>query len=103
MSGVRHYSRRSLLERSAIIAGAGVLASCGKSGGSVCFDEAYLSAGEAQMRKTLAYVDQFSLPESSCSQCQFYRAAETAGCGECELLAGPVSASGHCNSWAARA
>ena len=98
----RRYSRRALLGRGTIIAGSALLASCGKSSVSACFDEQYLSAGEAQMRQTLAYVDTFSLPESNCSQCQFYRAGEAEGCGECELLAGPVSAAGHCNSWAAR-
>ena len=101
----RQFSRRTLLRRSALLPALslGLLSACStdtKKG--TCYDPQYLSAGEAQMRKTLEYVDLSANASTQCSNCEFYRTAETAGCGECEIVDGSVSAAGFCTSWAAR-
>lgn len=97
-------SRRTLLRRSAILPGLslGLLSACSDDTANACFDAQYLGAGETQMRKTLEYVDLSAKPATRCANCQFLRKPERAGCGDCEILDGPVSAAGFCTSWAAR-
>jgi len=64
-----------------------------------CIDPELLGAGEREMRATLAYVEVSESPAQQCGNCQFFRHDDGA-CGECEILAGPVSNSGYCSSWA---
>ena len=75
----------------------GLLQACGDKG-SLCFDPDTLGAGEMQMRSTLEYVD-VSASADQCKSCQFYHDRH-GGCGECELLDGPVAVTGHCTSFA---
>ena len=68
------------------------LQACGREAN--CVDPATLSRGEEQMRKTLEYVDVSSTPDENCANCRFFHDSGDADCGDCELLAGPVSAAG---------
>ncbi|NQX88476.1 MAG: high-potential iron-sulfur protein [Halioglobus sp.] len=52
------------------------------------------------MRKTRKYTDRSTSPNQTCATCQFFRLDQVDICGHCEILAGPVSAEGHCLSWA---
>ena len=73
-----------------------------------CFDPDSLSSGELSLRKSQGYVDRSKAanPDGStrtCAGCQFFQASSAdAGCGQCQILGGPVSGGGHCNAWAAR-
>ncbi|MFT4614592.1 MAG: hypothetical protein ACI9NT_001739 [Bacteroidia bacterium] len=104
----RQYSRRTLLRRSAVLPALslGLLTACSNDTSNqtqnACFDPQYLGAGEAQMRKTLEYINLSENTATQCFHCAFYRTAEAAACGDCEILDGPVAAAGYCTSWAAR-
>lgn len=42
-------------------------------------------------------------PAKACKGCAFFSADTTsASCGKCMIASGPVDATGHCDSWAAR-
>ena len=95
-------TRRGLLRRGALLplVSLPLLQACGGAGSSACIDPALLSRGEEQMRKTREYVDVSSIENQHCANCEFFSAADAAGCGHCEILDGPVSEQGHCTSWA---
>ncbi|HEY0958985.1 MAG TPA: high-potential iron-sulfur protein [Novosphingobium sp.] len=54
------------------------------------------------MRRSLGFVDTAPDPRKRCGLCVFF--TSTSGdCGKCQLLSGgPVPATGHCDSWAAK-
>ena len=55
------------------------------------------------MRGALQYIDVTELPDKRCDNCQLYIEPEgTSACGACKILKGPVTAGGHCTSWAAK-
>lgn len=66
-----------------------------------CADPTLQNAGEAQMRRTLAYVERASNSSEQCGGCAFFRGG-AGECGHCEILNGAVSRLGFCNSWAGR-
>ncbi|MFC2085603.1 high-potential iron-sulfur protein [Bacteroidota bacterium] len=70
---------------------------------SGCNDLSGLSDAEVQMRSTLAYVDESSIPDKNCNGCQLFVPAEGgAACGGCQIIKGPIAAGGYCTSWAAK-
>ena len=72
--------------------------------GPVCSDEDLLSTPEQALRDSHEYTEHSPLgPEQSCASCQFFQAVESAACGVCQLLGGPVNSAGRCNAWAAKA
>ena len=62
-----------------------------------------LTDTEVQMRETLAYVEESTVPEKNCENCQLFIVAEAgAACGGCQIIKGPIAPGGYCNSWAAK-
>ncbi len=98
-------SRRSLLGLAAVaplaaLAGAGARA----AGTAACYDSASLPLSQRNRRRSLAYVETSAVAGKNCAACAFFTSGSQAGCGTCQLLsAGPVNASGLCNSFGAKA
>ncbi len=67
----------------------------------VCADPGAMTSAEASIRRTLNYAETSPDPARTCSDCEFFHAAQEAGgCGTCEMFAGePVNPGGHCDSW----
>jgi high potential iron-sulfur protein len=100
-------SRRALLVRACEIPVAGVavfLSACAdKQPSSVCVDRDKLNEAESSLRASVQYTDRAPDPANQCRGCAYFRsAAEGAACGTCQILNGPVSATGHCTSWSAK-
>jgi hypothetical protein len=91
-------SRRSLL---GLIATAplGIAAARAQGAAPACYDPAALPAAQANMRKTLGFMDLSPDPAKRCGLCVFFSASKP-GCGTCVLLSsGPVGANSVCNSF----
>lgn len=69
---------------------------------SACVDPVKLSDAEIQLRESLNYADPAKDPAKACKGCEFFKAQDRSACGACEILSGPTSPTGHCDSWAAR-
>lgn len=68
-----------------------------------CVDPDELSDAVQGMRDSLSYTDASSNPQRACSGCTYFKPAKPGdACGHCEVLGGPVSAKGHCDSWTKR-
>lgn len=100
----------------AAVGGSAILAACGGKEAATpdvpaatsdavagaCSDLTGLTDQEKQMRGALQYVEVTDIPDKRCDNCQLYIKPEgTAACGACKILKGPVTAAGHCTSWAA--
>lgn len=76
---------------------------------ALCYDPDLLSTPEKSLRTSLAFTDVSPFDGKDggelkrCGGCQFFRAAAEEGCGECQILGGPVSAASVCNSWSIKA
>lgn len=78
---------------------------CG-AGSDPCATADSLSTSERSLRASFHYSPLSPHGEARrCQGCAFFRAAPgaEAGCGECEILQGLVSAAGHCDSYSPRA
>ena len=106
--------KRIAISRRTLLAGAcqvpvatflGLLGGCAdKKQSAVCSDPQQLTESEMSMRASLQYTDQTRDPAKACGGCAyFHRAADTADCGNCQILNGPVPVKGHCTSWSAKA
>jgi hypothetical protein len=97
-------SRRDLLEQTAafgvlVVVGAG----CGKATKALsCTDTMSLSAADAQVRTSLAYVDSSVEPGKMCSNCQQFIPAAPDACGTCKVVKGPINPKGNCKSFVAK-
>lgn len=103
----RKISRRDLLVRACgvPIAGAALfLGACAEQKQSTsCADPSQLTDAENSLRESLQYTNQTADAGKPCKGCAFFRStADSAQCGTCEILKGPVSAEGHCTSWSAK-
>jgi hypothetical protein len=93
-------NRRSFLVRSLQIPCALLVAD---AAAGACVNPDELSDSVQSMRESLEYTDAASDPNQACKGCALFMAAkDKAGCGYCEVLAGPVDAKGHCVSWTKR-
>jgi hypothetical protein len=55
------------------------------------------------LRGSLHYASATPKAAEPCSACGFYSAnTGKPGCGNCQIMSGPVDEKGHCDSWAAR-
>jgi hypothetical protein len=55
------------------------------------------------LRSSLHYASVSPVPDQKCGACGFFTANEAkAACGNCQIMSGPVDASGHCDSWSAK-
>jgi hypothetical protein len=98
-------SRRDVLQQSAAL-GAFValgITACNKPAALTCVDTTGLSAADAQVRTSLAYVDRSTEVGKTCSVCQqFVPAAAAGSCGTCKVVKGPINPAGNCKSFVAK-
>jgi hypothetical protein len=95
-------SRRQLLQKSAafgVMAAVGVACSKEQAKALSCTDTMSLSAADAQVRVSLAYVDSSVEPGKSCSSCQQFLPAAPDACGTCKIVKGPINPKGYCKSY----
>lgn len=99
-------SRRDVLQKGAAFGLLTVVgaAACGKSQakGLSCSDTTSLSAADAQVRTSLAYVDMSTDPGKTCSGCQQFLPGPPDACGSCKVLKGPINPKGNCKSFLAK-
>lgn len=94
-------SRRELMDGGVRISLAGLLIGATRgavAADKVCADPDALDSGAQSMRSSLNYVDASPDPSKTCSKCAFFEASAN-GCGNCQLLHGPVDAKGHCDGF----
>lgn len=71
---------------------------------AACVDPEELSDSVIGMRESLDYTDASADANAVCRGCSFFKPQNPGdACGYCEVLQGPVSATGHCVSWTKRA
>jgi hypothetical protein len=52
------------------------------------------------LRTSVNYVESAADPAAACARCAFFTADPAGGaCGSCQILSGPVDATGHCDSF----
>ena len=52
------------------------------------------------LRASVNFVDSAPDPATACARCAFYTGDAAGGaCGNCQILSGPVDATGHCDSF----
>ena len=52
------------------------------------------------MRASVNYVGTAADPAAACARCAYFSADPAGGaCGSCQILSGPVDATGHCDSF----
>jgi hypothetical protein len=104
-------SRREVLNRGAAIAALPAItalgafaAACGKEQPKAlsCTDTMSLSATDAQVRVSLAYVDSSVEAGKSCSGCQQFIPGAPDACGTCKVVKGPINPKGYCKSFVAK-
>lgn len=91
----RKFIARGLRASALILVGSSARAACG--------DPDELSGSVQDMRESLEYTDTAADADQACKDCSFFKPAKTGdSCARCEVLASPVSATGHCVSWTKR-
>jgi hypothetical protein len=99
-------SRRDLFQQGAAL---GVLAVVGAGACSkakaplVCTEPGTLSAGDAQVRVSLAYADVAPDPTKMCVACQQFLPGPADACGTCKVVRGSINPGGSCKAFALRA
>lgn len=65
--------------------------------------ESCVDPSSESLRDSLHYASPSPKPGELCKGCGFF-SGESAkpGCGNCQIMSGPVDAGGHCDSWAAK-
>jgi hypothetical protein len=82
---------------------ASALVLAGTSARAACVDPDELSGNVQSMRESLEYTDTAPDANQACKGCSFFKPANASDdCARCEVLASPVSATGHCVSWTKR-
>jgi hypothetical protein len=98
-------TRRDLLQKTVALGLFTVAgAACGKSEpkGLSCSDTTSLSAADASVRVSLAYVDKSTDPSKTCTGCQQFLPGPPDACGSCKVLKGPINPKGNCKSFVAK-
>ena len=93
--------RRALMTMGVTLLAPAALLRCKKP--LVCTDTSGLTAEEAAVRTTLAYVDKSPDPSKPCSGCALYKPAGEGQCGGCQVMKGPIHPEGTCKSWVKKA
>jgi hypothetical protein len=76
---------------------------CKKGPPSSCNDVSGLTADEANLRKTLAYVDRSPDQAKTCEKCQqWVEPPSEDKCGGCKIMKGPVHPKGYCTAFVAK-
>ena len=53
------------------------------------------------LRTSLHYASVSPVANQNCGACGFFTQTQ-GGCGNCQIMSGPVDATGHCDSWSAK-
>ena len=62
-----------------------------------------VDAQSESLRSSLHYAGVSTVANQSCSGCAFFtRDTAKSGCGNCQIMSGPVDETGRCDSWSAR-
>ena len=69
---------------------------------AACYDPDSISLAQQGLRRSLEFTERSSDPAKHCDLCAFFSGTK-AGCGNCQILSGPVVAGGLCSSFAPRA
>jgi hypothetical protein len=94
------YDRRKFIARGVQ---ACALICAGTSARAACVDAEELSGSVQSMRESMEYTDVAADPKQACKGCLYFKPAKAGDdCAHCEVLASPVSATGHCVSWIKR-
>lgn len=95
------FDRRKFLLRGVQLSAAALVADTAVG---ACIDPDELSDSVQAMRESLEYTDTAADAKRACNGCAYFMRAKAGdSCGTCEVLGGgPVSAKGHCVSWAKR-
>lgn len=94
-------NRRIFLGLAAAAPFAAISAGRALAADAACYNPEALPSAQKSLRTSLEFVEVTADPKKHCSLCAFY--TETApGCGNCQLLSGPVTANSFCSSWAAK-
>jgi hypothetical protein len=92
-------TRRKLIGSGLQLLAVGPALRAGTAAAETC-SNANASADAKSLRTSLHYVDSAADATKSCKGCAFYNATKDSSmCGYCMILDGPVSPSGHCDSW----
>jgi hypothetical protein len=88
-------TRRQLLQRTLALGLAGSASPLAGRAAGACVEDASQS-----LRASVNYVAPAPDPASACARCAFFTADPSGGsCGNCQILSGPVDATGHCDSF----
>lgn len=115
----RHFIEKSIYTGATFLGVSVLLSACGnpsreqsgdsnvstalESGGekNQCEDFSGVSEAELAKRKQFGYVEETSIPESKCNNCQLWiMPKEDQACGGCMLFKGPVYDDAYCTYWA---
>lgn len=110
MKSIKKITRRSVLVRGVQFPAAGFVAltlgACDvdpfDEASWVCADPDMLSQSELSLRRSVQYVEVYEDANQICDKCVFFTATGTSGCGDCQIVGGPVNRNGHCISWSMR-
>ncbi|MBM4218481.1 MAG: hypothetical protein FJ171_02355 [Gammaproteobacteria bacterium] len=88
-------TRRHFVFRAALLGIAGVAFTRAAQAAGSC-----VTPESESLRASLNYVGTAADPSVACARCAFFTADAAGGpCGTCQILGGPVDATGHCDSF----
>jgi hypothetical protein len=94
-------SRRSILRRA--LQATAALAIVPRVPSAADTAHSCVDAQSESLRSSLHYASVSTVANQSCSVCAFFTRDTThAGCGNCQIMSGPVDETGRCDSWSAR-
>lgn len=64
--------------------------------------ESCVDHASESLRESLHYVAITPDAAKPCKACAFFKSEDASACGPCDILSGPVDATGHCDSWSAK-
>ena len=92
MAGI---TRRRLLMGTLPLGVSGLVFTCAARAAGSC-----VQPESEALRASVNYVNPSADPAVACTHCAFFTADSAGGaCGSCQILSGPVDATGHCDSF----
>lgn len=92
---MRGTTRRRLLLLALPLAAAGIGFARAARAANACVE-----VDSESLRASLNYANPAADPAAACAHCAFFTAEPAGGgCGTCQILGGPVDATGHCDSF----
>lgn len=115
----RHFIKKTIYTSTALLGVGTLISACGNPSGKQnedsdnptslnnhgnenrCVDFSNVNEAELAKREQFGYVEETTLPESKCSNCQLWiMPKEDQRCGGCMLFKGPVYDDAYCTYWA---